>query len=408
MMNKKHIAIVGAGAAGLMAAEVLSSHDDVMVSVYEHKPTAARKILMAGKTGLNISHAEPLDQFVSRYLVHDERLANYVQRFDANAIRAWMLGLGVESFVGSTGRIFPTQMKASVLVRAWLNRLSEAGVAFYYRHGCIDVQGTTLTLVQSDQKGEVIRQFSQDFDAVILACGGGSYAKLGSDGAWQEWFGDGQLTPLYPSNVGVLKDWSPFIEPLYGQAMKRVKAWVQSQHSHQGDIIISHYGLESGLIYRLNHTMRQAMNQEGFVLHLDLLPDKSLDAIIKIFQQNKKQSLNTVLKKLGLDKVKIAVLRECTNKTDWSDFVKMANHIKDLSIKCTGFRPIDEAISTGGGVKWSCLDDDLQCLHQAGLFCAGEMLDWDAPTGGYLLTACFATGRAAAHGVLRFLDVKKS
>lgn len=403
-MTQASVAIIGAGAAGLMAAEVLSAYD-VDVHVFDQKPTAARKILMAGKTGLNISHNEPMADFVTRYTPSDW-LAPYVQAFGADDIRAWMTSLGIDSYVGSTGRIFPVEMKASKLVRAWLNCLHDNQVKFHYRHRCVKMNNRVLGFEVLDNKGNIIERFDQAFDAVILACGGGSYAYLGSDGAWQRWLSADELTPLYASNVGVLRSWSAFMTPLYGEAIKRVRAWVADDDGYQGDIIVSHYGLESGLIYKLNFAMRQAMDEhQNFTLYLDLLPDKSADFIYKNLSKNKKQSLNTALKKLGLDAVKITLLRECTNKTDWSDLSKMATHIKSLAVSCMGFRPMDEAISTGGGVKRMAVGGDLQLTSHAGVFCCGEMLDWDAPTGGYLLTACFATGRAAAMGVLKMLKI---
>lgn len=400
-MSRPDVAIIGAGAAGLMAAEVLAGYP-VNVHIFEHKPTAARKILMAGKTGLNISHAENHELFVSRYTPSDW-LAPFVQEFGSAQIVEWLAGLGIESFVGSTGRIFPVQMKASALVRAWLKRLNDYEVKFYYRHRCVSLDGLTLGFEVLDSKGKVTTTFQRKFAAVILACGGGSYASLGSDGRWQQWLPEELLTPLYPSNVGVTVAWSAYMQGVFGQPLKRVKAWVDGMAAQQGDIIISHYGLESGLIYKLNSTMRQTCDLSNFVLYVDLLPDKSAEKIYQLLIKSKKQSLNTALKKAGLDASKIAILRECTPKQDWSNPNKMACHIKMLAVSCTGLRPIDEAISTGGGVKRLAVADDLQCHHQAGLFCAGEMLDWDAPTGGYLLTACFATARVAATGVLNWL-----
>lgn len=192
--------------------------------------------------------------------------------------------------------------------------------------------------------------------------------------------------------------------PLFGQPLKRIQISV-GKKSYQGDVIISHYGLESGLIYRLNRAMRCCQKENGFHLSVDLMPDKSVDTIHHILSQTKRKSLNTLLKKAGLDAVKISILRECTPKADWSDTAKMAVHIKNLTIQATGFRPIDEAISTGGGIKRIALGNDLQLIKESGVFCAGEMLDWDAPTGGYLLTACMATGRAAAYGALQFLNI---
>lgn len=396
------VAIIGAGAAGLMAAEVLSAHG-VSVQVFEQMPTAGRKILMAGKTGLNISHDEPLADFITRY-TPSQVIANFVRDFCADDIRAWMTGLGVDSFVGSSGRIFPKQMKASGLLRAWLDRLKNQGVAFFYRHCCVGVAGNQATFIKKDKNGNQIGRFSQEFSAIILACGGGSYARLGSDGAWQAWFGNDELTPLYASNVGVVRLWSPFMYEVFGQVLKRVSVRVGVDTAY-GDVVISHYGMESGVIYKLNRAMRQMLDEQGVIgVVMDLLPDKSHDEIDKILTKSKKQSLNNSLRKAGLDNVKISLLRECTNKTDWSDLSKMTKLIKALSIQCQGFRPIDEAISTGGGVRLSTVNHQLQSLKNPYLFIAGEMLDWDAPTGGYLLTACLAMGRVVANNVANFID----
>lgn len=400
--KSKTVAIIGAGAAGLMAAEVLSARG-VPVQVYEQMPTAGRKILMAGKTGLNISHDELLPTFITRYTPTDP-LAGFVRQFSATDIRAWMNGLGIDSYVGSSGRIFPVQMKASGLLRAWLRRLEQQGAEFYYRHRCLGVVDNELSLAVLDKHGDMTEQFSQKFAAIILACGGGSYARLGCDGAWQAWFGVDEITPLYASNVGVVRTWSPFMQSIFGQALKRVTATVGQECVH-GDIIISHYGMESGLIYKLNRSMKYELDRHGKIcLYLDLLPAKSIDDITQALNRNKKQSLNTILKKIGLDAVKIALLRECTDKTDWSDFYKMAGFIKKLPIEFDGFRPMDEAISTGGGVKFSAVNDKLQSKSNPYLFIAGEMLDWDAPTGGYLLTACLAMGRAVGGHVWQFVQ----
>lgn len=405
MMPQTHkytptVAIIGAGASGLMAAEVLSA-SGVSVQVYEQMPTAGRKILMAGKTGLNISHSEPLDTFITRY--DNERVGRWVEQFYADDIRAWMSGLGIDSYVGSSGRIFPTQMKASTLLRAWLHRLYEQGVRIHYRHRCTDVRDDVATFCVYDKDGQMMDEFCQSFDAIILACGGGSYARLGSDGAWQKWFATDELTPLYASNVGIVRTWSPFMADLFGQALKRVTASV-GQHTGHGDIVISHYGMESGLIYKLNHAMKDELDRQGKIrLVLDLLPNKSPKAITSTFAQSKKQSLNNLCRKVGLDPIKIALLRECTNKTDWSDFDKMSRLIKALPIYFDGFRPMDEAISTGGGVKLSALTDTLQSRHNPHLFVIGEMVDWNAPTGGYLLTACLAMGQVVGRHVAKLL-----
>lgn len=400
----KHVAIIGAGAAGLMAADVLCGLN-VRVSVYEQMPSAGRKILWAGKTGLNVSHSEPMADFITRYTPSDW-LASFVGRYDNAWLVKWLETLGVMTYVGSSGRIFPVQMKASGFLRAWLQRLSAAGVAFFYRHECTNIHQNTLTFTDKSQTNPdgLGLTFKQSFDAIILACGGGSYARLGSTGAWQAWFADDEKTPLFASNVGVVRAWSDFMTPYFGKALKRVKLTIQNAHS-QGDIIISHYGLESGLIYKYNRQMRWQLTDHGRIeVIMDLLPDKNHHDIARILSQ-KKKSLNTLLKKAGLDAPKIAILRECTDKSDWTNPVQMATFIKQLPIRFESFRPMDEAISTGGGVKRSALTENLQLKSNPYVFCSGEMLDFDAPTGGYLLTACFATGRAAGRGVAQWLKL---
>lgn len=392
---KQRIAIIGAGPAGLMAAEVLSQAD-YEVYVYEQKPSAARKFLMAGKTGLNISHAEPFAQFIQRY-DQAEWLADWIRRWDATWIQHWMQGLGVESYVGSSGRIFPIEMKAAPLLRAWLKRLAEQGVQFHYRHSCMGIQSNTLQIKDLLQQ----REFSEDFAAIVLACGAVSWPQLGSDGQWQNWLSSEQLNPFQASNAGVERAWSSFMQPVFGQPLKRVVAWVDPAQKSQGDIVITHYGLESGLIYKLGRALRQQSKKQ---LMLDLLPELSHAQLVQKLQPSKKQSLSNVWRKAGLDTAKASLIRELVPKADWNDPEKLASQIKQLPIALTGFRPIEEAISCAGGVKREALTVHLQLKQQPQLFCCGEMLDWDAPTGGYLLTACFATGRAAGEGVHAYLS----
>lgn len=392
----KRVAIIGAGPAGLMAAEVLSQYD-YQIEIFEQKPSAARKFLMAGKTGLNISHAEPIDTFIQRY-DHAEWLNPWVRQWDAQWIQSWMLGLGIESYVGSSGRVFPIEMKAAPLLRAWLKRLADDGVKFHYRHRCIDLSNNQLTIQNQNQ------QFNATYDAIILACGAVSWSQLGSDGAWQQWLSEHQIEPFQASNAGVLKAWSPFMQDCFGQPLKRVDAWVNAENKTHGDIVITHYGFESGVIYKLGRDLRDQKSQkQALNIHLDLLPDMTIEQLEKKLQANKKQSLTNVWRKAGLDSVKINLLREITDKNIWSDAKQMAQQIKQLNISLDGFRPIEEAISCAGGVKQIALSPQLQLRSNPYVFCCGEMLDWDAPTGGYLLTACFATGRAAGAGVHQYL-----
>ena len=401
-MHTKKIAIVGAGPAGLMAAEVLAQHLNAQaeIHVFEQKPSAARKFLMAGKTGLNISHAEPVSLFVQRY-DQVQWLSPLVQKWDAQWIQNWMQDLGIESYIGSSGRVFPIEMKAAPLLRAWLKRLIEHGVKFHYRHQILDLVENQLTIL--DQKNH--QQFETEFDAIILACGAVSWSRLGSDGAWQKWLSPDAIERFQPSNAGVERKWSSYMQAVFGQPLKRVDAWVGDQAKNQGDIVISHYGLESGLIYKQGRALRKLVKEnKPMVIYLDLLPDQSQSQLAQKLQPSKKQSMSNVWRKAGLDSAKSNLVRELIDKSVWHDPQQLAFQIKNLTIPLDGFRPIEEAISCAGGVRESALNENLQLKSNPHVFCCGEMLDWDAPTGGYLLTACFATGRAAGEGVAQYLS----
>ena len=394
----KRIAIIGAGPAGLMAAEELSQFD-YQIQVFEQKPSAARKFLMAGKTGLNISHAENVAQFIARY-DQAEWLAPWIRQWDANWIQNWMQGLGIESYVGSSGRIFPIEMKAAPLLRAWLKRLNSAGVEFFYRHQVKDLQQKTLTL--HDLKQDQMR--TEEFDAIILACGAVSWSQLGSDGAWQSWLAPEQIEPFQASNAGVEYPWSKFMQPVFGQPLKRVAAWVGNGAKSVGDIVISHYGLESGLIYKQGRALRGMLKTGAMQLSLDLMPELTQQELAHKLKPSKKQSLTNVWRKAGLDAAKANLVRELVAKEKWADAENLAAEIKHLRLNLSAFRPIEEAISCAGGVRRDVLNPQLAFQQQPYLFACGEMLDWDAPTGGYLLTACFATGRAAGQGVHAYLQ----
>ncbi len=397
-MNKR-VAIIGAGPAGLMAAGVLSQQN-YDVHVYEQKPSAARKFLMAGKTGLNISHAEPVDVFVQRY-DRVEWLSPWVKQWDANWIQAWMKSLGIESYIGTSGRVFPIEMKAAPLLRAWLKRLMEDGVKLHYRHQVLDLKDATLSI-----QNLVSNQISQEkFDAIVLACGAVSWSKLGSDGAWQKWLNTSEIETFQASNAGVEIAWSKFMQPVFGEPLKRVEAWVNNGDKSSGDIVISHYGLESGLVYKQGRALREQVKRgESMALTLDLLPDQSIEQLAKKLQPSKKQSLSNIWRKAGLDTAKANLVRELVAKNIWTEAYALAKQVKNLVIPLNGFRPIEEAISCAGGVKQEALTEHLQLKSNPALFLCGEMLDWDAPTGGYLLTACFATGRAAGEGVHQYLS----
>lgn len=395
------VAIIGAGAAGLMAAEVLSQAG-LRVDVYEHKPSAARKILMAGKGGLNITHSEPFAALLGRYDQPDW-LQPMLEAFDATAIVAWMAALGIDSYVGTSGRVFPAEMKAAPLVRAWLARLKSDGVQFFYRHRWLgwDADGQQL-FVSADGS-----QFCQNYSATIVAVGGGSWARLGSDGQALGWLAQ-QGVPvqlLQSSNCGVQVAWSPFVQALAGQPLKRVQGWLDGVEPVLSDAMLTSYGLEGGVLYALSRPIRQQLNAHSHAqIFFDLLPNLSQAQLQQRLQSQAKQSQANLWRKAGLDAVKSALIREVLPKSAWSDPVQVAALAKRLPIIISGLQPMDEAISTAGGVAREALDAQLMLTQQAGVFCCGEMLDWDAPTGGYLLTACFASGRWAGHGVLGWLE----
>lgn len=400
-MTIKKIAIIGAGPAGLMAAEVLSqSNSKYDIHVFEQKPSAARKFLMAGKTGLNISHAEPFEHFIQRY-DQVEWLKPWVQQWDAQWIQNWMQGLGIESYIGSSGRIFPLEMKAAPLLRAWLKRLADYKVQFHYRHQVLDLKQNRLEILDQKNNQTVI----EHYDAIILACGAVSWSRLGSDGAWQEWVSKAEVETFQASNAGIERLWSSYMQPVFGQPLKRVEAWVDQSSKTQGDIVITHYGLESGLVYKQSRALRKLLQMnQPLSINLDLLPDQTVEQLADKLKPSKKQSTNNIWRKAGLDSAKASLIRELVDKTLWSQPEKLAQQIKYLKVALDGFRPIEEAISCAGGVKQDALTPHLQLKSNSYIFCCGEMLDWDAPTGGYLLTACFATGRAAGEGVIEYLQ----
>lgn len=394
------ILVVGAGPAGLMAAEQLSTAG-WSVQVVDHKPSAARKFLMAGKGGLNISHSEDFAQFVQRYDAVDW-LKPMLHAFGPQQVQDWMQGLGVSSYVGSSGRIFPDEMKAAPLLRAWIARLKTQGVGFDYRTRWLGWSATGEQRLQTEGQATV----EQRYAATVLAVGGGSWARLGSDGHSLSWLAQQSIgmMPLQAANGGVQVLWSPFVQALAGQPLKRVAAWVNDNQVVQAEAVITPYGLEGGLIYALSRQIRQQLVQHGTAtLWLDLLPDVEVSTLAQRLTGQGKQSLANVWRKAGLDTAKATLIREALPKSQWADVVQVAQQAKALPIQITGLQPIDEAISTAGGIAQTALDQRLMLRDQVGVFCCGEMLDWDAPTGGYLLTACLASGRWAGQGILDWL-----
>ena len=405
------IAIIGGGPAGLMAAEVVSAAG-YPVDLYDAMPSVGRKFLLAGVGGMNITHSEAAAPFLSRYREAAPWVGDWLDAFDAEALRSWIHGLGIDTFVGSSGRVFPTDMKAAPLLRAWLKRLREQGVRLHTRHRWLgwDENGA---LRFNTPNGEMLKTST----TTLLALGGGSWARLGSDGSWAQLLESRgvEIRSLRPSNCGFISQWSPFLsERFAGQPLKQIIASTRSlsgeNFSRRGEAILTHDGLEGSLIYALSAPLREQLEARGETnLTLDLAPDHTQDQLQQALSQPRKgQSLSNLLrKKAGLDGVKVALLHECLSKDVIADATKLAAGIKALPITLTGTRPLDEAISSAGGVCRSALDDNLMLNALPGTFCAGEMLDWEAPTGGYLLTACFASGRHAAHGMIDWLKDKR-
>ncbi|MEN9591150.1 MAG: hypothetical protein RLZZ481_2936, partial [Pseudomonadota bacterium] len=426
-----HVAVIGAGPAGLMAAETLAQAGHT-VQVFEAKPSAGRKFLMAGRGGLNITHSEPAERFNARYGARAPEFATMLAALDANALREWVQGLGIETFVGSSGRVFPAEMKAAPLLRAWINRLRKQNVQFLMRHRWLGfVQGSQKQSLRFESpKGEV----TVTSDATILALGGGSWARLGSDGAWWPLLQQQgvELAPLLPSNGGFETKWSQyFIDQCAGKPLKTAEFWLTATPAKaskgrpksakatrtlaagkqttplRGECLMTEHGLEGGAIYTLSASLRdEILRHDSVTLYVDLLPDHTAEKVLnEVSHPRGTRSLSSHLRsRLGIHGVKAALLRECLPAETFKDPVKLAEGIKALPIALTACRPIDEAISTAGGVQFEGLTKQLMIKTLPGVFCAGEMLDWEAPTGGYLINGAMASGKAAAVGVSEWLS----
>ena len=424
LASQKHpilrIAIIGGGPAGLMAAEAAAC-EGVRVDVYDAMPSVGRKFLMAGKGGLNLTHAEPMSRFAARYGTRRAHLEPWLAAFGPSDLRAWAHTLGIETFVGSSQRVFPKEMKAAPLLRAWLRRLRAVGVSFHVRHrwlgwrnnstgnGAFGAQGASGPLRFSTPTGEQ----SVQADAVILALGGGSWARLGSDGAWTSVLAERGVgvAPLRPANCGFDCVWSEHFRARFaGQPLKSVVASFTGADGHthhqQGECVITGNGIEGGLIYALSAPLRDAIAAHGHaMMHLDLAPQRDVTRLTRDLaaSRGKRSLANHLQNKAGISGIKAGLLREGADAADLADPARLAARIKACPIKLTAARPLDEAISSAGGVTFDALDEHLMLRALPGVFCAGEMLDWEAPTGGYLLTACFASGRLAGSAAAKWL-----
>lgn len=397
----KKIAIIGGGPAGLMAAHHLIDKG-FDLHLFDAMPSLGRKFLMAGKSGMNLTHNEPLDKFLTRYHDDDGCVSKAVKGFTPQDIRDWCDSLGIETFIGSSGRIFPTDFKAAPLLRRWLSHLKAHGLTTHVRHKWTGWQEDQLSF--ETPKGTI----TQNFDAVLFAMGAISWPKLGSDGAWIAPFSNINIPirAFQPSNCGFLRDWSDmFVDKFAGMPIKSVALRVEEDWT-KGDFVISTYGVEGSAIYGQSRKLRLQLEQDGqATLYIDLAPERDLQHIQAALQKPRgSKSLSTHLKRqTGLPPVKIALLRELLDKDTFNDMNKLAAVIKNLPLPLKATRPVEEAISCAGGVDFNLLDNQLMIKDLPGHFLAGEMLNWDAPTGGYLLTGCFALGKKAAMGMENWL-----
>jgi uncharacterized flavoprotein (TIGR03862 family) len=401
------VAIVGGGPAGLMAAEVVRAAG-LDADVYEGQGSVGRKFLLAGKGGLNLTHSEMRAAFVARYRERAEQVGAWLEQFDNDAVRHWARDLGIETFIGTSGRVFPADLKAAPLLRSWVRRLRHGGVRFHVHHYCTG----------RDRNGSLhfetpTGQLTKLADATILALGGGSWPQLGSDGAWVPWLSlhGVSVAPLHPANCGFDVNWSStFVQRFAGHPVKSVLVSAQDQsgqrQSVRGEFVITNYGVEGSAVYALSALLRDALQRDGSAeLQLDLAPDRPLERLERELSRSPTTRTTTErLRRIGIADVKTGLLYEFVPRADMNDAARLTAAIKELVIPLQRPRPISEAISSAGGVRLEALDPALMIKSMPGCFCAGEMLDWEAPTGGYLLNACFASGCVAAAGAICWLN----
>lgn len=407
----KSVAVIGGGPAGLMAAEVLSGRG-CEVHVYEAKSSIGRKFLVAGKGGLNLTHDEPFDQFVGRYRPNLDTIRKWLESFGPDQIREWSQQLGIETFTGPSGRVFPKDLKAFPLLQKWTQRLQSAGVIFHTNHRWQGWASDQELIFETPSGTEHIK-----CDSTILALGGASWSKLGSDGKWVPMLAAHgiEVSTLKPANCGFELEWSShFRDKFAGEPLKSIAlSFTNSsgeQFNSQGSCVVTEYGLESGVIYAASALIRDQITEHGSaVIKIDLVPDLGEEQVLKKLSvpRGSKSLSNHLRKQLKLQGVETGLLYEFA-KEQMNSSEELSHAIKGLEIRLTAARSVEEAISTAGGVRLEDLNEHLMVQSHPGLFCAGEMLDWEAPTGGYLLTACFASGRVAGEGVSEWFKSQSS
>jgi uncharacterized flavoprotein (TIGR03862 family) len=394
-----NVMVVGAGPAGLAAAEALAERG-FRVVVYDAAPSPARKFLLAGRGGLNLTHSEPLEAFLDRYGPAAERLSAAIAAFTPSALRAWAAHLGEETFVGSSGRVFPKSFKATPLLRAWLRRLDGLGVTLRSRRRLIGLErGGRLRFAGPDGEEEATAE------AVVLALGGASWPRLGADGGWVDWLGAAGVgvAPLKAANCGFRVAWSAHLIDRFAGAPLKAIALSHAGRTVRGEAMIDRDGVEGGAVYALSAALRDAIARDGgATLTIDFKPDLGVEALAARLRRRQGESTSTLLRRAGLTPAAIALAREAGPLPDSAD--TLAARIKQVEIRLTAPAPIERAISSAGGVKWAEIDEAFMLKQLPGVFVAGEMIDWEAPTGGYLLQACFATGRAAGVGAAGWME----
>ncbi len=402
MKSSKNIAIIGGGPSGLMAAEIIATAGH-QVTIYDAMPTMGRKFLLAGKGGLNLTHSEPLEKLITRYFEASTWLAPCIEAYDPQKLRKWCEELGEETFIGTSGRVFPRSMKTSPLLRAWLKRLDHLGVHYRPRHSWQGFDGNDLIFSDADKK--IIKITAE---ATLLALGGASWPHLGSNGSWVDIVSKCgvKISKLRPSNCGFVSNWSDYlITKFAGTPLKSVTV-KHKNVSRKGEMIITKQGIEGNAVYALSADLRETIKREGeAVLYIDFRPEMSASDLAKKLQNRDKKSLSNYLRKAGFPPVASVLLNELipSNQLVEATSDALAGYLKNLPITLTSTTDIARAISTAGGISSESLDEKFMLKAKSGVFAAGEMLDWEAPTGGYLLQGCFSTAVAAAKGILDFV-----